>query len=460
MSELEFAALRHKILQLGLQGDLVLQSKREPVRAPIGVQPAPEEVPFALPASWQWVQLQAVGQLVSGDTPSPKISKYWVNPTITWITATDLHNNQGVYIFEGARQINESALPDFDFKLVPSGSVIYTISGTFGDVAIAAKECCTNNSCAAFVPDATLIDSRWCYYVLIAATTFIKSQAVGSVKYAVTIDQLKALWIPLPPLLEQKRICDRWYQLMQNVSRLEENYFKFTGPQTQHLRDLVRQYALSGKLVPQQEDEPAISLTCIIPDDDVPFELPEKWCWVCLRDIVDLAKTGYSHRFDQGHNQARLLDLNMMSGDQIAWSKGKCCLVKDRRLAQLQLECNDIVMVKSGAAYGKTKLITGLDELPCVFNMDCMRLRVSQKQLLDVGYLELYLNSSFYWEQLSALVHGTGITHINGEQIELLPLPLPPLAEQRRIVAKVTQLFAHVDQQTAALKFATMKVAP
>ena len=150
-----FSALRYRLLELALSGRLLPQQDSEPVVKPKNVSPALDEVPFALPNKWQWYQLNDLGQVFRGRTPSDK-TENWDNPTIPWITGTDLHANQskGVYIWEGACGITEQGLLETYAKLVPIGAVIYTITGfNIGDIAITARECSINNSCYAYVPD-------------------------------------------------------------------------------------------------------------------------------------------------------------------------------------------------------------------------------------------------------------------------------------------------------------------
>ena len=210
---------RNTALQMAISGQLVPQLDSEPEVKQIGT--APEKVPFAIPEKWKWVQLNSVGQIVGGGTPSSTISEYWENPAIVWITPTDLGKVDGAYISEGARGISQLGLNKSSARLIPAGSVIYTSRGAcIGDLAIATKECCTNQGCKSLVPDIALITSKWAYYALKHATPTIRNLSSGTTFAEISGKKLGNVWIPLPPLAEQRRIVAKLEDLFSGVDKL------------------------------------------------------------------------------------------------------------------------------------------------------------------------------------------------------------------------------------------------
>ena len=210
---------RNTALQMAISGQLLPQLDSEPEVKQIG--PAPEKVPFAIPEKWKWVQLNSVGQIVGGGTPSSTISEYWENPAIVWITPTDLGKVDGAYISEGARGISQLGLNKSSARLIPAGSVIYTSRGAcIGDLAIATKECCTNQGCKSLVPDIALITSKWAYYALKHATPTIRNLSSGTTFAEISGKKLGNVWIPLPPLAEQRRIVAKLEDLFSGVDKL------------------------------------------------------------------------------------------------------------------------------------------------------------------------------------------------------------------------------------------------
>lgn len=212
---------RNLMLDKAIRGELVPQLDSEPEVKQVGPVPKPEEVQFELPPKWKWEQLHYVGQIVGGSTPSTKVAEYWENPTVTWITSADLTAVKGVYISDGARSISELGLKKCSAQLIPAGSVIYTTRGArIGDLAIAAKECCTNQGCKSLVPDTTIISSKWAYFALMHAKPTIRKLAPGTTFDDISGKKFGEVWIPIPPLAEQNRIVAKLEEVFAGVKQL------------------------------------------------------------------------------------------------------------------------------------------------------------------------------------------------------------------------------------------------
>lgn len=450
-----FSALRYRLLELALSGRLLPQQDSEPVVKPNNVSPSLDEVPFALPNKWQWYKLNDLGQVLRGRTPSDK-TENWDNPTIPWITGTDLHANQskGVYIWEGACGITEQGLLETYAKLVPIGAVIYTITGfNIGDIAIAARECSINNSCYAYVPDFELISPKWAYYVLKWATPKLLSKALGTTMPRIAADVFGQIWIPLPSLKEQERIITKLEHFMQQIDLLERSY-RLLEPLAQATRAKVQQLALAGQLVPQQIDEPKVEFKGTFPIKEVPFSIPDKWKWLCLGDLVDIKSGVDTKAMDQGN--AKLLRITDFYDGEVNWDKVKLGQISAARLELADLQVNDIVIAKSGSI-GKTWVVDHLDpNWPCVFSGSLFRLRLKPCIPVEPNYLKLYFQSQLFERHILIWAHGSLTRNIGSDDIAELPLSLPPLGEQRRIVARVTQLMALIDQFQDAFSFSNL----
>ncbi len=450
-----FSALRYRLLELALSGRLLPQQDSEPVVKPKNVSPALDEVPFALPNKWQWYQLNDLGQVFRGRTPSDK-TENWDNPTIPWITGTDLHANQskGVYIWEGACGITEQGLLETYAKLVPIGAVIYTITGfNIGDIAITARECSINNSCYAYVPDFELISSKWAYYVLKWATPKLLSKALGTTMPRIAADVFGQTWIPLPSLKEQERIITKLEHFMQQIDLLEQSY-RLLEPLAQATRAKVQQLALAGQLVPQQIDEPKVEFKGTFPIKEVPFSIPDKWKWLCLGDLVDIKSGVDTKAMDQGN--AKFLRIADFYDGEVNWDKVKLGQISAARLDLADLQVNDIVIAKSGSI-GKAWVVDHLDpSWPCVFSGSLFRLRLKPSIPVEPNYLKLYFQSQLFERHILIWAHGSLTRNIGSDDIAELPLSLPPLGEQRRIVARVTQLMALIDQFQDAFSFSNL----
>ena len=210
--------LRASLLQEAIQGKLVPQRDDEPAVEQIG--DAPEDVPFAIPEKWKWVQLFAVGNVVGGGTPKTSIPEYWNGGDINWFTPADLGKLTGTVAYESERKITALGQQKSSAQLLPEKSILFSSRAPIGYIAIAATPCCTNQGCKSFVPNETLISTMWAYFVMKARTPDMVARASGTTFKEISGKGVGQTWIPLPPIKEQHRIVERLNELLAEVDRL------------------------------------------------------------------------------------------------------------------------------------------------------------------------------------------------------------------------------------------------
>ena len=222
-----------------------------------------DEVPFEIPESWCWVRLSALGEIVGGGTPKTGDIDCWNNGTIPWLTPADMKYVTGKYVTNGERYITEHGLRSSSATMMPAGSVVYSSRAPIGYIAIVANPLCTNQGFKSIVPvDIALSD--YLYYCLMALTPEIQSRASGTTFKEISGTEFGKTLIPLPGLHEQYLIIDKIEKLLPfvddyTVKEKENRKLNISFPD--QLRKSILQYAVQGKLVPQDpNDEPASTL--------------------------------------------------------------------------------------------------------------------------------------------------------------------------------------------------------
>ena len=279
---------------------------------------------------------------------------------------------------------------------------------------------------------------------------------------------------PLPPLAEQKRIVAKVDELMALCDRLEAqqqeretlhaalaraSLARFADAPTPanlpflfhpsyaiapaDLRKSILTLAVQGKLVPQNpNDETA--------EDKIgrnekmsfnaPFEIPEQWMWTQLSQLADInggfafKSTAYT---DKGTRVVRISDF-----DEFGFKDHK--VVRHPFSADLQkftLEEQNILMAMTGGTVGKSYFVRSVQE-PMVVNQRVATIKVSDSAL--PSYVDIVIRSEMTQEVIRKAKNSTN-DNISMGDIKGFAIPTPPLAEQRRIVAKVEQLMALVD---------------
>jgi len=237
----------------------------------------------------------------------------------------------------------------------------------------------------------------------------------------------------------------------------------------QQLRNSILQEAIEGRLVPQDpNDEPASVLLerireekkrlvkkgklkkkdleeTPISEDEKPFDIPNTWEWVRLSTLTKIIHYGYTaSAAPQGNS--KLLRITDIQNNKVNWTTVPFCTIKEKELDAYKLNNRDILIARTGGTVGKTYIVR---ELSCVSVFASYLIRAVPLNSVYEEFVKLFMGSPFYWSQLTDATTGTGQPNVNGQSLSRLIIPLPPLAEQKRIVAKIEELFAEIDKLKA-----------
>jgi len=236
------------------------------------------------------------------------------------------------------------------------------------------------------------------------------------------------------------------------------------------MRELVLQMAVQGKLVEQKRDDGnADKLLAAIsrerdargsklrtPDeptstdgDGQKFQIPPHWAWTKLGIIALQIQYGYTASADSSATEIRMLRITDIQNNRVNWPTVPCCQIEQGDAERYLLSPNDILIARTGGTIGKSFIVL---DAPVKSVFASYLIRVTPPRSMAARYLKTFLESPFYWTQLRQISAGTGQPNVNGQALGRLELPFPPLAEQRRIVAKVDELMALCDRLEAQQK--------
>lgn len=469
--------LKNSILQLAIQGRLVPQCQEEGTAEELYKQiqaekqalikagkikkdkPLPEitedEKPFDIPESWKWVRLCQIGITQTGNTPAKSHPEY-IGNDIPFITPGDIQKNS---IFYGNQAL--SLLGKQVARVGYADTILQVcIGGSIGKAGIADRDVTFNQQINAISP--FKCDSQYLFAVL-TSKYFVSSMQARAGGTATPIIN-RGLWdsflIPLPPFAEQKRIVAKIEELLPLIDRYEaawsrlENFNKrFPGD----MQKSILQMAIQGKLVEQRPEEgtaeelyrqiqtekqalikagkfkkekplPEIS------EDEIPFDIPESWRWVRLGAIGSWSAGATPSRTNPEYY-----------GGKIPWLKtgdlndGEIASVSEF-ISELALEKTSVRLNPVGsvlmAMYGATIGKLGIATIPLTTNQACCAC---------IPFNGVYNKYLFFYlmamrKSFVKLGEGGAQPNISKEKIVDSLIPLPPLAEQKRIVAKLEEL--------------------
>lgn len=435
--------LRLSILQEAIQGRLVPQLEEEPAVEMEGI--APEEAPFAIPEKWKWVRLGRVIELLSGrDLVSNQILT--VESGIPYITGAS-QIEQGNLIINRWTKNPCVISKKNDVLVVCKGTVGKLAINNYGDVHIARQ-------IMSLRPLKKLILTRFLVIIMQLKSIEIAKNAKGIIPGFSRRDVLNCV-IPLPPLSEQQRIVERLNELMPLVEQYGQSQTALMNiEQTlpEKLRASILQEAIKGKLVPQLEEEAAVEIDGT-PSEEAPFAIPANWKWVKLEKVGDWKSGNTPSRsrkdYYEGGNIPWLKtgDLN----DGLIYSVLESITSLAHKEVGLRINPADSVLM---AMYGATIGKLGILAIPCTTNQACCACIIN-KNITTSWWLFYYLLSQR--KNFINLGAGGAQPNISKQKIINYLIPLPPLAEQKRIVERVQELLKLVDDLAGSCASQTRK---
>ena len=442
-----------------------------------------DEVPFDIPESWEWVRFKNLVSYNMGKTPPRKESEYWENATYPWVSIADLVLDDTVCVTK--EHVNEhSAKVIFKNHISKAGTLLMSFKLTVGKVSILGMDAFHNEAIISIYPfcDVNRVITNYLF-----ATLPLLSQN-GNTKTAIkgatlNSDSLDALLIPVPPIKEQIRICEKIKALKNILSiytNLEQSLTRLNDTFPLQLKKSILQYAVQGKLVPQDPaDEPASVLLerirtekeqlvkegkikrdkhesvifrrdnsyyekvdgierCI--DDELPFEIPESWRWTRWGTVATSIQYGYNAPAKQC-GRIRMVRISDIHENLVIWNTVPFCDIDESDISTYLLRPNDILFARTGGTVGKSFLVR---DVPYKAIYAGYLIRTRYSTLLCPQYLKHFMESPLYWQQLKTGTTATAQPNCNGQTLSNMLLPLPPAKEQYRIVEKINRAFVKV----------------
>lgn len=488
--------LKNSILQLAIQGKLVGQRPEEGTAEELFARiqeekrrlikegkikkekPLPEitedEKSFEIPESWKWTRLGEISSLITKGTTPRGGNVSYLEDGIGFLRAENvagldkLDKTNLKYIDENTHvgYLKRSILQEND--------ILITIAGTLGRTAIARKEDLPLNANQA-VSIVRLVNSHSIelLYLIYALNSggiqkYLTEQKKTTAIPNLTLEIIENCILPLPPLAEQKRIVAKIEELLPYIDRYEQAWSKleqFNSRFPEDMKKSLLQYAIQGKLVEQRSEEgtgeelfaqiqaekrrlikagkikkekPLPEIT----DDEKPFEIPESWKWVHLLDIIQgKPANGFSPKGVSYPTEIRNLTLTATTSGTFKDDAFKYVDISEEAASKYWLKNNDLLVQRSNSRelVGTSCIYTGTDNA-YIYPDLMMRMHVLSK--VDIRYIDYVLKSPMTRNYYMASASGTSesMPKINQKTVSFTLVPLPPLAEQKRIVEKLEQL--------------------
>ena len=468
--------LRASILQYAIQGKLVeqrpeegtgeelyqqIQVKKQTLikegkvkkEKPFSKNPAYQDYPFDIPDTWKFVRFGEL--LITRDSERVPVS------------VSDRNKRAKIYDYYGASGIIDK-IDDylFDDELLLIGEDGANLLSRSTPIAFIAKgKYWVNNHAHVLDACCNLNLNYICYHInAISLAPYV----TGTAQPKMNQENMNAIWIALPPLKEQHRIVAKIEELLPYVDRYAVAYEKleqFNTKFPENMKKSILQYAIQGKLVEQRAEEgtgeelyqqiqaekqrliqekkikkekPLVEIS----EDEIPFDIPESWKWVRWGNLSFSIQYGYNAPAKKS-GRIRMVRISGIQGGKVIWDTIPFCDIKEEEIPTYLLSSNDILFARTGGTVGKSYIVKEIPE-EAIYAGYLIRTRYSD--MLCPEYLYYFMQTHLYWTQLRNGTIATAQPNCNGQTLSKMILPLPPLAEQKRIVAKIEELLPLCDR--------------
>ena len=435
-----------------------------------------DDLPFEIPDNWVWTRFSQIASFELGKTPDRHTDKFWNNGIYPWFAISDLQERSTV--FSTKEKISATALKEkFAGKLVPQGTLLMSFKLTVGRTSILGVDAVHNEAIISVFPiipdkDATrnfLFNLLPLIVEYVETTDAIKGATLNSSK-------LSSMLVPFPPLTEQIRIVaeiEKFEPLIAEYNKLEQQATKLDEEIYDKLKKSILQYAIQGKLVPQDpNDEPASELlerilerirtekkaklgkkyvdsyiykgddncyyekvgeTVTNISDEMPFDLPENWAWIRLRYVIDFSKND-TITASQIDPSSWVLDLEDIEKDS-----GR--VLQKKAMRETQSKSDKHSFYKGNVLYSKlrpylNKVIVADDDGYCTTEI----LAFDFGQHIVAQYAQIYLMSPYFVDYAMAGAYGVKMPRVGSTRGNAALMPIPPLTEQIRIVERYNNI--------------------
>ena len=437
--------------------------------------PIPEdEKPFEIPESWEWVRISDISESFIGLTYKPTDVS-----TNGWIVLRSSNIQEGILDYNDIVKVNVEVSEKLRVRV--NDIIICARNGSKKLVGKSAlvREVNEPTTFGAFM---AICRTQFYEYIAKYLLSPLFFQQLRKDSDTTTINQLtqknfNRYLVPLPPLAEQKRIVAKIEELLPKVEeygKAQDALDKLNEELPDRLKKSILQEAITGRLVPQDPNEEPASVLLDkiraekkrlvkegklkkkdleeipISEDEKPFDIPESWEWVRLGTLISY-QNGYAYNSSEMNKEGKGVPViksgNLMTLEVVFKPNNDYIECPTEKMLLSKIVKGDMLMCLSSQSdnpepLGKTAVYK-LDTY-ALLNQRVLKFRPYKDELTP--YLYHTINSFYFWYNVSHQGGGSAQANLKLNHVLDMQIPLPPFAEQKRIVEKIEEVFKEIDK--------------
>ena len=439
-----------------------------------------DEIPFEIPENWCWCRLGDIIDLLSGRDLEPSAYNS-ISKGIPYMTGASNFNNEELIV---------NRWTDKPATISNLGDLLITCKGTIGELAFNHVGDVHIARQIMAIRKTEYINLKFLKFFLMSRIDEIQKHAKSMIP-GISREDMLGFEFPLPPLSIQNAIVAKLEQVLPLVDAYENALLQkeeLKNALPDKVKKAILQEAITGQLTENwrksatikesgkqlleriieernaqaladweealkknvggkatlpsfasktRAKKPVPVVASEIDEEEIPFEVPESWCWCRWGELSELIQYGYNAPAKES-GRIKMVRITDIQNGKVQWNTVPFCEISDTDIQVYQLRKNDILFARTGGTVGKSFLV---DEEPenAVFAGYLIRTQYDDKKL-NPKYMKMFMESQIYWDQLKNGTIATAQPNCNGQTLSKMILPLPPLEEQQEIVKKVEEL--------------------
>ena len=401
-------------------------------------------MPFEIPENWCWVTGNDIFNAMISCKPQGDEFKY--------IDIDSIDNKNHRIISPKILKVKNA--PSRASRYTQPGDVLFSMVRPYlKNIALVEEDSCIASTGFFVCSPMQLLTSEYCYYMMLSDYVIygLNQYMKGDNSPSINNGHITSWLYPIPPINEQLRISaeiKKWFVFIDDLERGKIELESLVKQVKSKILDL----AISGKLVPQDpNDEPAIELLKRInpsfePCDNSHYEnLPQGWTIVGLHSVAEIITGSTPSKLNAEYYNG---DVPFYKPNDLDQGRHVRCaseyLSQQGKSISRSIPCNSIAVCCIGSI-GKC----GFIEKEGVTNQQINTI-VPNDAIFPL-YMYYFCNSSTFIDELKSLSSAVTISIVNKSKLSTIQIPLPPIAEQKRIISVIEKLYSHLDMITAEL---------
>lgn len=426
-----------------------------------------DQLSFEIPESWTWSRL---GDISTYNQRKEKIAYLDISADMWSLDLEDIEKDTGKII--NICKASERGISGDKIKFY-KGQILYSKLRPYLKKILVAPD---NGICSSEIVPFNMFGNVNAKYVIYFLKSPYVDFIVNSVTYGVKMprvgtETMLELLLPVPPLEEQKRIVEaieKFEPLLAEYDKLEQQAEKLDGEIFDKLKKSILQYAIQGKLVPQDSsDEPASVLLSKIKaekeklikegkikkekplppiiDSEKPFDIPDSWQWVRLGNVFNIVSARRVHQSDwrdKGIPFYRAREIAKLA--MYGYVKNELFITNElfKKLSVSGIPKVGDLMVTAVGTIGKTYVVRKSDVF---YYKDASVICLENIFNINPFFIKYLMETSYMEKQIIKESAGTTVNTITIDKANQYFIPLPPLNEQKRIVARIEEIFTYIN---------------